>query len=76
MKTAVIALGGNALQPPKEKWSYDELIKNINKTIKHLKNISRIYKLFHDYFLRYLKIFKVDRCRKTPGGNNTRKKES
>jgi len=43
MKIAVIALGGNALQPANEKWTYEGLVKNINKTVLHLKHLTSKY---------------------------------
>lgn len=45
MKLAVVALGGNALQPANERWTYEELKNNINKTVLHLKNLTSKYKL-------------------------------
>ena len=41
MKTAVVALGGNSLQPPNEKWTYEELVRNIQITCKHLISLIR-----------------------------------
>jgi carbamate kinase len=45
MKLTVIALGGNALQPPNKKWTYEELLKNINKTVLHLKPLISKYQI-------------------------------
>jgi carbamate kinase len=45
MKIAVIALGGNALITPKEKGTIEQQMKHIDKTISHLKNLSKKYKL-------------------------------
>jgi carbamate kinase len=45
MKIAVVALGGNALQPANEEWTYEELAKNVNKTILHLKPLFSKYKV-------------------------------
>lgn len=35
-KIVVVALGGNALQPANEKWTYEELVKNVKNTCRHL----------------------------------------
>jgi len=45
MKIAVVALGGNALQPPNEKWTYKSLLKNINKTVLYLKPLVSKYQI-------------------------------
>lgn len=45
MKIAVVALGGNALQPPEEKWTYESLEKNIEKTVLNLKPLFSNYKV-------------------------------
>jgi len=45
MKIAVVALGGNALQPANEKWNYKELLKNIDKTVLHLKKLASKFKV-------------------------------
>ncbi len=45
MKIAVIALGGNALITPEERGTIEQQIKHINKTVSHLKNLSKKYKL-------------------------------
>jgi len=45
MKIAVIALGGNALIIPKERGTIEQQMKRINKTVSHLKNLSKKYKL-------------------------------
>jgi len=45
MKTVVVALGGNALQPIGEKWSYKELVKNINDAVKNFKGFTKEYRL-------------------------------
>lgn len=45
MKTMVVGLGGNAFQPPGEKWSYKELLQNVGKATKELAKISRRYRL-------------------------------
>jgi len=45
MKIAVIALGGNALQPANEKWTFKELIKHIDKTVLNLKPLFSKYKV-------------------------------
>ena len=45
MKIAVVALGGNALQPANEKWTYEELVKNINKTVFYLKPLASKFKI-------------------------------
>ena len=45
MKIAVIALGGNALQPSNEKWTYEGLERNINKTVLHLAPLFAKYKV-------------------------------
>ena len=45
MKTAVVALGGNALTTKKEKGSYNELIKNINKSCSCVANLAKNNKL-------------------------------
>ena len=45
MKTVVVALGGNALQPVKEKWTYNELAKNINNAVKNFKGFDKNYRL-------------------------------
>jgi len=45
MKIAVVALGGNALQPPNEKWTYKSLLKNINKTVLYLKPLASEYQI-------------------------------
>ncbi|NIO43932.1 MAG: carbamate kinase, partial [Candidatus Aenigmarchaeota archaeon] len=45
MKIAVIALGGNALITPEEEGTIEQQIKHINKTISHLKNLSKKYKI-------------------------------
>ncbi len=36
MKTIVVALGGNAIQRVGEKWSYKNLLKQVNKTVSYL----------------------------------------
>ena len=45
MKIAVVALGGNALQPPEEKWTYESLEKNIEKTVLNLKPLVSKFQL-------------------------------
>jgi carbamate kinase len=45
MKTAVVALGGNAVITPKERGTVEQQIKHINQTVSHLKKLSRIYRL-------------------------------
>jgi len=45
MKIAVVALGGNAVITPKEKGTIKQQIKHINKTVSHLRNLSKKYKL-------------------------------
>jgi carbamate kinase len=45
MKIAVVALGGNALQPPEEKWTYESLEKNIEKTVLNLKPLLSKYQV-------------------------------
>jgi carbamate kinase len=45
MKIAVVAMGGNALQPPNEKWTYKSLLKNINKTVLYLKPLFSKYQI-------------------------------
>ena len=45
MKTAVVALGGNAVITPKEKGTIDQQINHINQTVSHLRNLSKKYKL-------------------------------
>jgi len=45
MRIAVIALGGNALQPSGEKWTYENLLKHINKTILYIKPLVRKYRV-------------------------------
>jgi len=45
MKTAVVALGGNALIKPNEKGTLEQQMKHINQTISHLKNLSKRYRL-------------------------------
>jgi carbamate kinase len=45
MKTAVVALGGNAVITPKEKGTIEQQIKHISQTISHLKKLSKRYRL-------------------------------
>lgn len=45
MKIAVIALGGNALITPKEKGTLEQQMRHIDKTVSHLKKLSKKYKL-------------------------------
>ena len=45
MRIAAIALGGNALITPKERGTLEQQTKHINKTVSHLKNLSKKYKL-------------------------------
>jgi len=45
MKTAVVALGGNAFQPAGEKWSFERLLRNVDKTCEILKILTKKYKL-------------------------------
>ncbi|NYZ76214.1 carbamate kinase [Candidatus Micrarchaeota archaeon] len=45
MKTAVVALGGNAFQPAGEKWSYKQLARNVDKTCEILKILTKKYRL-------------------------------
>ncbi len=45
MRIAVIALGGNALITPEEKGTLEQQMKHIDKTVSHLKNLSKKYKL-------------------------------
>ena len=45
MRIAIIALGGNALITPKEKGTVEQQIKHINKTVSHLKKLSKKYRL-------------------------------
>jgi len=45
MKIAVVALGGNAVVTPKEKGTLEEQVSHINKTVSHLKKLSKRYKL-------------------------------
>jgi len=45
MKLAVVALGGNAVVTPKEKGTLEEQVTYINKTVSHLKKLSKRYKL-------------------------------
>jgi len=45
MKIAVVALGGNALQPSNERWTYEGLERNIKKTVLHLKPLFAKYKV-------------------------------
>jgi carbamate kinase len=45
MKTAVVALGGNAVITPKEKGTIEQQIKHISQTVSHLKKLSKYYKI-------------------------------
>jgi carbamate kinase len=45
MKTAVVALGGNAVITPKEKGTIEQQIKHISQTVSHLKRLSKNYKI-------------------------------
>lgn len=45
MKTAVVALGGNAFQPAGEKWSYKQLARNVDNTCEMLRVLTKKYKL-------------------------------
>ncbi len=45
MKTAVVALGGNAIITPKEKGTIEQQIAHIDQTVVHLKKLSRKYRL-------------------------------
>lgn len=45
MKTAVVALGGNAFQPAGEKWSYKQLVRNVDNTCEILKVLTKNYRL-------------------------------
>lgn len=45
MKTAVVALGGNALIKPNEKGTLKQQIKRIDQTISHLRGLSKRYRL-------------------------------
>lgn len=45
MKIAIVALGGNAIIKPNEKGTLEQQMKNINKTISNLKNLSKKYRL-------------------------------
>jgi carbamate kinase len=45
MKTAVVALGGNALIKPEEKGTLEQQMKHINQTVSHLKGLSKKYRL-------------------------------